>query len=70
MPASEAVLRLFLLEAPPHALLSLSAALPELVRTPLGVEIPLGELGPEEVLALCLRFGITAGATRIVERPG
>lgn len=68
MPAAEPVLRLFLLEAPPPALAALRAALPGLVSTPLGVEIPLRELGPEEILALCLRLGVTAGATRIVER--
>ena len=62
------MLRLFLLDAPGTALAALQAALPDLVTTPLGVEIPLGERGPEEVLALCLRFGVTAGATRIVER--
>jgi hypothetical protein len=68
MPAAEPVLRLFLLEAPGTALAALQAALPGLITTPLGVEIPLREHGPEEILALCLRFGVTAGATRIVER--
>lgn len=67
MSVAPPVLRIFLLEAPTPALAQLSAALPELVCTPLGLEVPLGEVGPEEVLALCLRFGITARATRIVE---
>jgi hypothetical protein len=66
--AAEPVLRLFLLEASSPALAALRAALPDLVCTPLGVEIPLREVGPEEVLALCLRHGVTAGATRIIER--
>ena len=70
MPDTEPVLRLFLLEAPSPALVGLQAALPGIVTTPLGLEIPLREHGPEEILALCLRFGITARATRIVERPG
>lgn len=69
MPGPEAVLRLFLLEAPSPAVAGLRALLPELVCTPLGLEIPLRDHGPEEILALCLRLGITARATRIVERP-
>jgi hypothetical protein len=68
MSAVEPVLRLFLLEAPTPALAALQAALPEFVGTPLGLEIPLRGLGPEEVLSLCLRFGVTARATCIVER--
>lgn len=47
---------------------ALRVLLPELVTTPLGLEIPLRDHGPEEILALCLRFGVTARATRIVER--
>jgi hypothetical protein len=68
VPASEPVLRLFLLEAPCPAVAALRVLLPELVTTPLGLEIPLRDHGPEEILALCLRFGVTARATRIVER--
>lgn len=64
----EPVLRLFLLEGPGPGMAGLKAALPELVCIPLGVEIPLHDRGPEEILALCLRFGITARATCIVER--
>jgi hypothetical protein len=41
----------------------------DLVRTPLGLEIPLGDRAPEEILALLLRHGITARATRIVDLP-
>ena len=68
MPAPEAVLKLFLLEATPPSLTGLRAMLPDLVCTPLGLEIPLRDHRPEEILSLCLRFGITARATRIVER--
>jgi len=64
----EAVLRLFLLDAPSPALANLCALLPGVVSTPLGLEIPLRDQAPEEILALCLRFGVTARATRIVER--
>lgn len=66
MPLAQAVLRIYLIEAPPAALEQLRAALPGLVVTPLGLEVPLDQLGPEEVLACCLRFGVTAQATRIV----
>ncbi|HEV8600346.1 MAG TPA: hypothetical protein VGQ69_13370 [Gemmatimonadales bacterium] len=69
MSVAYPVLRIFLLDAPTPALAQLCAALPGLVSTPLGLEVPLCEHGPEEVLALCLRFGITARATRIVEGP-
>lgn len=65
----ELVLKLFLLDAAAPALASLSAALPGVIRTPLGLEVPLREIGPEEILALCLRLGITARATRIMELP-
>ena len=69
MPTLRPVLRIFLLDAPTPALSLLSSAVPGIVRTPLGLEVPLSDLGPEEILALCLRFGITARATRIVEAP-
>jgi len=64
----EAVLRLFLLDAPTPALAELLVLLPDVVSTPLGLEIPLRDHRPEEILALCLRLGVTARATRIVER--
>ena len=67
MSTTEPVLRLFLLE-PAAAVAGLRALLPELVSTPLGVEIPLRDHCPEEILSLCLRCGITARATCIVER--
>jgi hypothetical protein len=63
------VLRLFLLDGPPGALTSLLATSSELVPTPLGLEVRLDDRAPEEVLALLLRHGITARATRIVDRP-
>ena len=68
MNTSDAVLKLFLLEAPRPALPALRALLPGLVSTPLGLEIPLGDRGPEEILALCLRFGVTVRATCILPR--
>ena len=61
-------LRLFLLDAPPGGLDRLRSRIPELIPTPLGLEIPLAEWAPEEILALCLRCGVTARATRIVQR--
>lgn len=66
MPAF--VLRLFLPEGEPAAFGLLQQLLPAMQRTPLGLEVPLGEVAPEEILALCLRVGLTARATRIVER--
>lgn len=66
MPAF--VLRLFLPEGEPAAFGLLQQLLPAMRRTPLGLEVPLGEVAPEEILALCLRVGLTARATRIVER--
>jgi hypothetical protein len=68
MPRSQALLKLFLLEAPAPGLDALRELLPELIPTPLGAEIPLGDRAPEEILSLCLRCGVTARATRIVER--
>jgi hypothetical protein len=47
---------------------ALTAALPGTVSTPLGLDIPLDERAPEEVLALCIQWGITARATCIFER--
>ena len=67
VPASQPVLKLFLLE-PSGAVAALRTLLPALVPIPLGLEIPLGDYRPEEILALCLRCGVTARATRIVER--
>jgi len=62
------VLRVFLLDAGAPGLPGLLAALPAHVATPLGIEIPLEDHEPEEILSLCLRHGVTARATRIVER--
>jgi hypothetical protein len=70
MPASQPVLRLFLLDGPPAGLARLLASTAGLTPTPLGLEVPLGDRAPEEILALLLRHGITARATRIVDRPG
>ncbi|HLG06127.1 MAG TPA: hypothetical protein VI383_08255 [Gemmatimonadales bacterium] len=70
MDPTAQVLRLFLLDRPPEGLARLRAALPEHTSTPLGLEIPLGDRAPEEILALCLSCGVTASATRIVERSG
>jgi hypothetical protein len=68
MEQTAPVLRLFLLDQPSPALARLRAVLPAHTVTPLGLEIPLGDHAPEEILALCLRCGVTARATRIVER--
>ena len=62
------VLCLFLPEAEPAAFGHLQQLIPGMRRTPLGLEVPLGEIAPEEILGLCLRVGLTARATRIVER--
>jgi hypothetical protein len=67
MPAAAPVLCLFLLDHP-SGLDRLRAALPAHLATPLGLEIPLIDHQPEEILALCLQCGVTARATRILER--
>jgi len=66
---SDAALQLLLPEGPPPALIALRSLEPGLRLTPLGFEIPLHDRAPEEVLALCLRCGITARATRVVREP-
>jgi hypothetical protein len=68
VPESTAVLRLFLPELNSAGLCRLRRALPDLVLTPLGLEIPLNNRAPEELLALFLRHGVTARATRITVR--
>ena len=69
MPLSRPVLHLFLVEGPRGGLERLRAGLGELKPTPLGFEIPLDDRAPEEILALLLRHGVTARATRIVDHP-
>ena len=69
MPREDPVLQVYLLDGAPEALGDLLAGEAGIARTPLGLEIPLGDRAPEEVLALLLRHGITARATRIVSRP-
>jgi len=69
MPGSQPVLRLFLLDGPPAGLARLLASSADLTPTPLGLEIPLGDRAPEEILALLLQHGVTARATCIVDRP-
>lgn len=69
MRSPHPVLRLYLLDGPPGGLTRLLAGSSDLVRTPLGLEISLRDRAPEEILALLLRHGITARATRIVDRP-
>ena len=70
MSLSRPVLRLFLLESPRGGLERLlEAGVADLRPTPLGLEIPQDDRAPEEILALLLRHGITARATRIVDRP-
>lgn len=67
-PASFPTLRIFLPDGPPGSVARLCAGLAGAVRSPLGVDIPLTDQAPEEVLALCLRLGVTARATTIVTR--
>ena len=69
MPAPDPVLRLFLPEVTAPALEHLRRAIPGIAITPLGLEIPLADLGAEEILSLFLRHGVTARATRIGSRP-
>jgi hypothetical protein len=68
MADREAVLRLFLPELRSGALAGLQRSLPGMVLTPLGLEIPLNNRAPEEILSLFLRYGVTARATRITVR--
>ena len=68
MSHSAPVLRLFLPELTSASLARLRQLLPGLVLTPLGLEIPLDSRAPEELLAVFLRCGVTARATRIMER--
>jgi hypothetical protein len=65
---SAAFLHLFLPELTSASLARLRQALPDLVLTPLGLEIPLDNRAPEELLSLFLRYGVTARATRITVR--
>ena len=69
MPRSGPVLRLFLLTGPPDALEHLRSSCAGMRSTPLGLEVALEDRAPEEILALLLRHGITARATRIVDCP-
>lgn len=48
----------------------LAEALPGLRATPVGLDIPLIDLGAEEALAVCLRLGVTCRGTRVVASPG
>jgi hypothetical protein len=68
-------------DAPPHLQLllpdlsgfsyvQLAEALPGLRATPLGIDIPLIDLSPEEALAVCLRLGVTCRGTRVVASAG
>jgi hypothetical protein len=44
--------------------------LPGAVRAPGRLDLPLTEHGPEELIALCLRCGVTARGSRIVQGGG
>jgi hypothetical protein len=70
MPEAALHLQLLLpdLSAPGYA--RLAEVIPGLRATPIGLDIPLVDLGPEEALAVCLRFGVTCRGTRIVAEPG
>lgn len=67
MPAGAPLLRLILPDTDAAALARLGALVPGLRATPLGLEIPLGDLGAEEALALCLRCGVTCRGTSVIE---
>ena len=68
MPAAEPVPVLRLLEPrlSDPAFHRLHREVPGASRTRGALDLPLADHGPEELLALCLRFGVTARGTRIV----
>ena len=72
MPAADSVpvLRLFSPRLSGPAFHRLRRELPEAVRGPGRLDLPLAEHGPEELIALCLRFGVTARGSRIVPAGG
>jgi hypothetical protein len=59
------LLHLHLPDGPAGSLTRLCEGLPGSRRTPTGLRIPLADHTPEEILALCLRLGVTARATTI-----
>ena len=69
MHSGPPVLQVFLLDRRSRRLDRLRTELPPHRITPLGLEIELGEFEPEEILAVFLRHGVTARATRLVS-PG
>lgn len=70
MPAAALHLQLILPEISPLAYVRLAEAIPGLSATPIRLDIPLVDLGPEEAISVCLRFGVTCRGTRIVPAPG
>jgi hypothetical protein len=68
MPAAESfpVLRLLEPRLSGPAFHRLRREIPGAARTRGALDLPLAEHSPEELLALCLRLGVTARGTRIV----
>jgi hypothetical protein len=66
--SAEPVLRLLLPRASRPAIARLGRELAGAVRAPGRLDIPLGDRAPEEILAVCLRCGVTARGSRIVGR--
>jgi len=68
MPAADSVpvLRLVAPRLSDPAFGRLRLELPGAVRAPGRLDLPLAEHGPEELIALCLRFGVTARGSRVV----
>jgi hypothetical protein len=69
MPDAPFHLELLFPDAGARALARLADALPGLRVTPIGLDIPLVELGAEEALAVCLRLGVTCRGTRVTLPP-
>lgn len=71
MPAeSVPVLRLFRPRLSDLAFLRIQRELPGSIHLPGALDLPLEEHGPEELIALCLRLGVTARGSRVVSGDG
>jgi hypothetical protein len=66
MPDTPLHLQLILPEVSSRSYARLAEALPGLRLTPIGLDIPLIDLGAEEALAVCLRLGVTCRGTRVI----
>jgi len=70
MPEPALHLQLIFPEMSSHSYARLAEAIPGLSATPVGIDIPLVELGAEEALAVCLKLGVTCRGTRVVASAG